>query len=262
MAILLVAGGCGKSEIEKLQFNPDPDFKFKKAMEYYDRKDYEKAQLLFESLMGDGIRLNENSERIYFYYAFTHYHMRNYNFATYYFRQFFNTFPNSMFAEEAMFMCAQSYYQLSPNYRLTQEDTYKAIEHFQMFANSNPSSDRIAVCNQKIDELRGKLETKELENAKGYYKRKQYQAAIHSFKNLLIDFPESANTEFARYMIAKSMYKYGTESVLEKQIERFEETILYCKQFKKRHPQSQYLRELESVELLSAEKIKKLKHES
>lgn len=251
---------CNKNAFEQLQMSNDLELKYNKALEFYDKKDYEKAQYLFEALMGDGVRLQEKSERIYYYYAYTHYYLKNYNFASYYFRQFYNTFPNSMFAEEALFMCAQAYYQLSPNYRLTQEDTYKAIENFQLFANANPESDRIAICNEKIDELRAKLEVKDLENAKGYYKRKQYQAAAHCFKNLLGDFPETKNAEYIRYMIAKSLYKFATESIIDKQIERYEEAIRYCQFFKKRHAESTYSKEVDLINETCIQKIKKLKN--
>lgn len=259
VSLLLLLGACKKSDYDKLLISNDTKLKYEKALEYYDRKDYEKAQYLFEALMGD-IRLQENSERVYFYYAYAHYYQKNYNFAAYYFRQFYNTFPNSMFAEEALFMCAQSYYQMSPIYRLTQEDTDKAIEHFQLFANSYPDSDRIVACNQKIDELRAKLEVKDLESAKGYYKRKQYKAASHCFNNLLVEYPETQNAEYIRFMLVKSAYKYAIESVLDKQIERFEDAMRCFQTFKKRHAESTFLKEAEDINEICNQRLKKLKN--
>lgn len=256
----LILGSCGKDAFEKLRLSNDIELKYTKAFEYYEAEEYQKAQYLLEDLIG-AVRLTERAEKVYFYYAYTHYHLSNYTFSSYYFKQFSNTFPNGARAEEALFMSAESFYELSPTYRLTQEDTYKAIEGYQLFANSYPNSERISICNKKIDELRAKLEQKALESAKGYYRRRHYQAANHSFNSLLVDFPDTQNKEFIRYMLVKSAYKYAMASVLSKQVERFESAVKHFEMFKKRHTESEYFKEAESIRNTAIQKIKKLQNE-
>ena len=203
----------------------------------------------------------KDQEKIYFYFAYTHYYLRNFNFAAYYFKQFYNTFPNSEFAEEALYMSAEAYFQLSPNYRLTQEDSEKAIEGYQLFVNSYPKSERVSVSNGKIDKLRLKLEEKELENAKGYFRRRNYMAAKHCFNNLLVDFPDTNNAEYIRFMILKSTYWYAQQSVLEKQVERYQQVSTDFEVFKRKHSDSPLFKEAENLNEISKQRIKKIRNE-
>jgi outer membrane protein assembly factor BamD len=258
--IALISMSCKRENFEKIRMNPDIEFRYQKAFEYYEAGEYQKAQYLFEDLLGQ-IRGSGKAEKVYFYFSYTHYHLKNYNFSSYYFRQFYNTFPNSADAEEALFLSAESHYRLSPNFRLTQEDTDKAIEGYQLFVNSYPTSERVSISNEKIATLREKLEQKELDNAKGYYRRKNYQSATHSFKNMLIDFPDTKNIAYIRYMIIKSTFGYANESILSKQIERFQNVIDESQIFVRKHSDSQYAAEVNNLIEISNQRIKKLKNE-
>lgn len=251
--------GC-KNQFEEIRLSNDIELRYQKAFEYYEKKDYQKAQYLLEDLI-PVIRLTEKAEKVYFYYAYTHYHLANFSFASYYFKQFYSTFPSSSYGEEALYMSAQSYYKLSPDYKLTQEDTEKAIESFQLFANSFPDSERVSNCNEKIDVLRKKLEVKALEAAKGYFKRKHYRSATHTFKALLTEYPDTKELEFIRFMIIKSAFRYAQESILDKQVERFEETIGYYKSFMKKYSAGKYAQEAENIYETSILKIKKIRNE-
>ena len=78
-------------------------------------------------------------------------------------------------------MTAYCYYLDSPDLTLDQASTYKAIENLQLFINLYPKSERVNECNQLIDKLRNKLETKSFLNAKLYFKIGDYKAAIFAF---------------------------------------------------------------------------------
>jgi outer membrane protein assembly factor BamD len=240
--------------------NPGVDFRYDKAFEYYNKADYQKAQYLFEDLMGI-IKLSEKAERVYYHYAQTHYKLKNYISSSYYLKQFYNTFPNSPLAEEALFLSAESFEKISPSFRLTQDDTEKAIEGYQLFVNTFPGSQRVSISNEKIDKLRKKLEEKEMDNAKGYFRRMDYQAAAHCFKSMLVDFPDSKNAEDIRFMILKSNYFYAKESILGKQVERFKIVKTEFDQFKRKHPNSQLIKEAESYNEISNQRIKFLTNE-
>ena len=262
MVLLLVGSlfsSC-KSSFEQLRLSSDTDLKLQKAYEYYEAGDYLKAQYLFEDLIGS-VRLTEKAEKVYFHYAYTHYHLENYSFASYYFKQFSSTYPNGPYTEEALFMSADAFYRLSPSFRLTQEDTESAIEGLQIFANTYPQSEKVPACNERIDNLRAKLEQKALSSAKGYFQRKHYQAATHTFKSLLVDFPDTQEGEYIRYMIIRSLNKYAQQSVLSKQEERFGETLTAIEDFEKRYPESSYINEVKSIANNATSKIKKIRNE-
>jgi outer membrane protein assembly factor BamD len=238
----------------------DVDLKKKKAFEFYAKKEYQKAQYLLEDLIGN-VRGTKDAEKVYFYYAYTHYNLQNYTFASYYFKQFSSTFPYGEYAEEALYMSADAFYRLSPNHRLTQEDTKNAVEGLQTFVNTYPNSSKVDSCNELIDDLRAELEKKDLESAKGYFHRKHYKAAKHVFTSLLVSYPDSRQAEYIRQMIIKSSFRYAQESILAKQIERYQETINYIEQFQKRYPESKYKKEIESINSVATGKIKKIRNE-
>lgn len=254
---LLLSSACNVESFEKIRESTDVKMKYQKAMSFYEAGEYQKAQLLFEDLIGQ-IRGTEEAEKVYFYYAYTHYYLQNFTFGSYYFKRFHETYPNSELAEEALYMAAESSFQLAPSFRLAQESTEEAIEGYQLFINNYPLSTFVPACNDRIDLLRKRLERKAFESAVGYYRRKDYRAANWSFQSLLIEYPDSDNTERIRFLIFKSSYLYASESILTKQEERFEETISLYKQFIKKHPESQYREEADEIFASVTAKLKNI----
>ena len=153
-----------KSDFEKLRATADAETLHKEAFDYYEKGDYVKSQMLFELIINN-LRGKVQAEKVYFYYANTHYYQKKYILASYYYKNFANTFPNSEFREEADFMSAYSNYELSPKFRLDQTYTDKAIEEFQLFANTYPNSKRVEQCNLLITQMRQKLEKKAVAEA-------------------------------------------------------------------------------------------------
>jgi len=144
---LLMLGTSCKTELEKLQETGDIPALLKGAAEYFADGEYLKAQTLYESVLGS-IRGRTESEQAYFNYAYTHFHLERYTLAAFYFKDFSAKFLNSELREEADFMKAFSNYRLSPNSKLDQTYSIKAIEEFQIFVNTYPTSDRVEECNR------------------------------------------------------------------------------------------------------------------
>ncbi len=246
---------CSDS-FETIRRDPDPKLRLSKAMEYYGAGDYQKAQYLFEDLI-PLLKNDSTGERVFFLFAYSHYYQKSYTFASYYFKQHYSTYTNGKFAEEALFMSAMANYQMSPNYRLDMTDTEKAIEGFQLFANTYPLSPRVAECNRMIDLLRQKQEEKSYESAYLYYRLSDYKAASHSFSILLRDYPDSPNDEKIRFMLLKSHFKLAQNSVEEKQAERYNETIKFYYDFIDRYPKSAQASEAQTYFDASRDALKK-----
>lgn len=244
LASIILLGAC-KSDFERIRTNPDPDFLIKKAFEYYEQEDYNKAQSLFE-LVINNLRGKEEAEKVYFSYAYTHYYQGKYVLASYYFKNFVATYGNSPLKEEAEYMSAYSYYKLSPIFRLEQSSTLKAIDGFQLFVNTYPNSERVAECNRLIDEMRIKLEQKEFSIGQLYYDTKQYQSATRVFENMLKDYPDSKNHENIRHLIVKSAYLLAENSVYEKKKERFEAVVDKAGEFIRKYPKSNNTKEVKN----------------
>ena len=72
-----------KSDFEKLRATADAETLHTKAFEYYEKGDYVKAQMLFELIINN-LRGKVQAEKVYFYYANTHYYQEKYILASYY----------------------------------------------------------------------------------------------------------------------------------------------------------------------------------
>ena len=254
--LLLVLLASCKSEFESIRTSGDPEKIYKRAEEYYDLEEYYKAQALFE-LAIPAYRGKELAETLFYKYAYTYYYTGEYILASHYFKNFANTFYNSSKREEMDFMSSYALYKLSPNFKLDQSYTDKAIEGFQVFANTYPKSERIKEINDLIDEMRSKQEKKSYEQANLYYDIGQFQAAVVSFDNFLQDYPGSKMSEEARFLKLKASFIISENSIYEKQEERYDKTIKYYTDFIKKHPGSKYLNEAQNIYESSIKELKK-----
>ena len=83
----------------------------------------------------------------------------------------------------------------------------------------------------------------------------------YTFGNLLINYPDTKEGEFIRFMVIKSTFKYAQQSILAKQAERFEETTGLSQKFKKKYSESKFIKEVESIYETDNNKIKKIRNE-
>ncbi len=243
--LIFLVSAC-KSNFEQIRTSGNPDLILKKAFEYYEQEEYLRAQTLFELILNNIVGRQE-AERANYCYSYAHYHLKQYMLAAYYFKNFSNTFLNSQYREEAAFMSAYSNYKLSPSFRLDQSNTQKAIEEFQLFVNLFPKSPRVGECNNLIDELRRKQEEKAFAEGELYFNLKQYQSAVISFDNLLRDYPESPDVERVRYLIAKADFLLSENSIVEKKLERYAETIVRCDDFLEKYASGKYAKEIREI---------------
>lgn len=223
------------------------DYKLEKAKAYYNQGDYIKAIPLIEELIGLLKGNSQEVEKLYYFYPYCYYGQRDYEFASFYFKNFIEYYPQSKYAEDAKFMIAYCYYRQTPDEHLDQDNAYKTIENFQLFANAFPQSERIERCNELIDKLRAKLELKAFNAAKLYFDMKDYKASIAALNNLSNDFPETERSEEISYLILQSYYQYARKSIETKQIERFNQVTEHYLNYIENYPESTNLRDAEKI---------------
>ena len=214
--------GC--SEFQKVLKSSDYNLKYEKALEYYNDEDYYRAQSLLEEIVPI-FKGTDKAEKVYYMYAYCLYNQGEHIMAGYHFKNFARTYPNSKHVEECEYMSAYCQYLNSPEPSLDQTYTRKAINALQLFMNKYPKSDKVEKCNELIDELHKKLETKAFNSAMLYYKISDYQAAITTFKNVLIRFPDTHYREEILFYILKSSYLYAQNSIEKRKKERYKSTI-------------------------------------
>ena len=243
MLVLAVFSSCKYGKMTK---STDLDAKQAYAIKLFNKKKYYKALPLFEELI-TMFRGTKKSEMTYYYYAYTNYYLEDYETAAYDFGNFANSFPTSEYAEECLYMHAYCYYLDSPEYTLDQTNTLKALNELQLFIDQYPHSTRVEECNQLIDKLRFKLETKDYENAKLYFRMEEYKAAYTSFKNILKDYPSTIYREESMFLAFKSEYMLAENSIESKKSERYATALSAYSEFNSSYPESTYKKEAESI---------------
>ncbi|MBN9349564.1 MAG: outer membrane protein assembly factor BamD [Chitinophagaceae bacterium] len=248
------------SKFTKILKSTDSDYKLKMADQYYDAKNYNKAQQLFVELF-PVFKGSDKFEDLYYKYAYCSYYLKNYLDAENLFNGYLGVFPNSSRAEEIAYMHALTFYKQSPKVELDQTNTLKAIGMMQTFINNYPNSSRVKEAQTIIDEARRKLEDKDYRSAKLYYDIGQYQAAGIYFTNLLNNYPDSHSGDEYMFMVIKSYYEFAKLSIPDKQEERYQKVVSEYFDFVDRFPESKLLKEAEDFKNISENHIKQLKNE-
>ncbi|HEU4718037.1 MAG TPA: outer membrane protein assembly factor BamD [Bacteroidia bacterium] len=252
--VLAAAMLAGCNDFQKLQKSVDLNMKYDKAVEYYNKGDFTKAQILFDELYSV-FRSTDKAESVAYYLAYCDFKTGDYIMASYLFRTYFRTYPTSPRASECLYMSAYCHYLVSPPYSLDQEDTYSAIEEFQYFIQMFPTDTaRIGECNKMVDNLHKKLEKKAFLNAKLYYDIEDYKAAITSLGLFNHDYPDSHYKEESDYLIAMSKYYLALNSIDAKKAERVQDCIDACNDFLTKYKESEYTGDVK----MTLEKAKKL----
>jgi len=258
--LVLVTLLCSCSGYEKVLKSHDVNYKLTKANEYYEKKQYQRANELYAALIPI-MRNTRNYEQVYYHWAFSYFYMKDYMNASYHFKNFVEFFPTSKDAEECEFMHGVALFKMSPKFSLDQTSTIKTMEALQSYVNTHPLSKHMAEANGYIDACRAKLELKEADAAQLYFNITQYKASGIAYKSVMRNFPESKNADYYQFMVVKSFYNYANASVIEKQEERFAISINAYKELSDAYKNSKYLRDAEKIYTLANSKVKKIRNE-
>ena len=224
--LLIVGAASCKNSFESVQKSKDYEYKLSKADEYFNKKEYTKANTLYDELLPI-FKGTKKFEGMYYRYAYTFFYNKNYLPASYHFKNFTDLFPKSDKAEECEYLNSLCLFKMSPNYQLDQSNTEK-------------------------------LEQKNRYSAELYFKIKQYKAATIAFENVIRKYPDSKFTDYYHYMIVKSYFRYAGNSIPEKQAERFNRVVSDSRDFKEKFPKSSYLSEINKINGVSLQSLKKL----
>ncbi len=208
-------------------------------MEYYEQEDYLKAQQLFDQVQAF-FRGTDKAEKIAYFSAHCYYKQRDYILAGYYFKSFATNFSTSTFAEEALYLSAYCSYLDSPRSSLDQTSTSDAITSLQRFINQYPQSEKVPECNKLIDELRAKLEKKDIDIAMLYSRMSDYKASVVSLNNVLKDYPDTKSKELILFAILQAKYNYAVNSITEKRSERFNDALVAYEELVAGFPVGEY----------------------
>jgi len=171
--------------------------------------------------------------------------VKDYYLSNYYAKNFSTTFTNNVRSEELLFLSAMSSFQNSPVFSLDQGSTKAAINEFQYFLDSYPTSHLKDSCENMIRRLNYKLEKKDVEVARLYVETGKYKSGTIAVQRVLDTYPESQFREELYYLKTKTWFEYANSSVEHKKVERFRECLKSYTTFVSVFPESEYRKELD-----------------
>ncbi len=186
---LIIALFSSCSEYQKAIKSEDVAVKTAAATKMYEKGKYAKAIRLFEQI-SPVLKGKPEAENVFYMFSQSYYKTGQYYLSGYQFESFAALYPKSKNTEEAAFLGAKSYSELSPTYSLDQTDTDKAINKLQNFINKYPNSKYLADANVVVKDLREKLEKKAFEIAKQYNTISDFKPAIKALDNFIADIQE------------------------------------------------------------------------
>lgn len=256
--ILLVLVLVGCSKFRKIEKSADWRVKYEAGLNYYNKKDYYRAAILFESILPI-VRGLPEGEKVEFYLAYCQYNEKTYLLASDQFKTFYETYGRSQYAEEANFMYAYSLFASSPDHNKDQSSSIEAMNAMQVFLNKYPGSQFMNKAIEVITVSQEKLEKKGFENAKQYLKLQMYKGAVVAFDDFKKNFPDSKYLEEAAYLKVVAEYELAKVSIPSKQLERYSATLDYYQELVDNFPNSTFLKEAQRYYSESLDKVNKLK---
>lgn len=261
---VVLLSSCGN--YNKILLSTDYENKYEAAKRYYVEGKYMKASSLLEDMIVVLKGTDKAQESLYMQ-AMCQYNMGDYESASIYFRQFYTSYPKGEFSELARFYSGKSLYNSTPDPRLDQSATSKAIAELQNFMDFFPGSELRDQAQDMIFELQDKLVEKEYLSAKLYYNLgsyfgnctsggSNYQACIVTAQNTLRDYPYTKLREELYYLLLKAKYELAEQSVDEKMDERYRDAIDEYFGFKNEFPESKYTKEVDKMYASASKYVK------
>jgi len=239
------------SGYQKLLKSTDFELKWTKANEFYEQKKYSKAITLLEELQPIH-KGTDRAEQTLFMLANAYYNRKDYISASHYFEIYYKTYPKGTFTEDCRFLSGKAAYLDSPDPRLSQEETVKAMDQLNVFLDYYPESDKKEEVTKMLTELQDKLVYKQLLNSRlyfdlGNYGGNNYLSCIITANNALLDYPVSKYREELSFLVLNARYMMALQSKEELKTDRYKATVDEYYSFVNEYPEGKYSKEAENI---------------
>lgn len=257
----LLLSSCG--EYNKLLKSTDYDYKYEAAKCYYTAGKYSKAATLLGDIIMQ-LKGTDKAEESLYMLAMSSYNQEDYVTASHYFTTYYTSYQKGTYSELSRFMSGKALALDTPEPRLDQTNTAKAIQELQAFVDIYPQSKFKNEAQQIIYSLQDKLVTKEFYSAKLYYNLgtymgNNYSSCIIVAQDALKDYPYTKLREELSILIVRSKYEVAIQSIIDKKTDRYRDAIDECYAFKNEFPESKYTKEVDKIFAESSQTIKATK---
>jgi len=256
---LVILTSC--TQYAKVQKSMNYDYKYELAKAYYMEGEYSQSSSLLEDVLAF-MKGTIYAEESLYMLSMCYFNMKDYVTASHYFTTYYNSYPRGSYAEVARFMSTKALYLDTPDPRLDQTSTIKAIGEIQVFIEYYPYSRYKQEANDMLYELHDRLVEKEFRSAQlyydlGNYMGNNYQACIITAQNALNDYPYTKLREELSMLILRARYSMAKESVQEKMLDRYRDTVDEYYSFKNELSESKFTKEADKIFRESQKALKK-----
>ena len=245
---LLCAAVCAcQTQYETLLASSDVDAKYAAAMEYFQNKKYSKAAQLFESMavLTNG---TARDDTVQYYWGLSNYRNKDFYTAESNFASFIQTFPRSPFSSDAQFYRLDCMYRATYRSELDQTPTRACMAAIAEYEREHPDdAAHLEACALMKHDLQDRLDRKDLEAGRLYYRMEDYLAARVKLRNVLKDNADNFYREDVLYYTAMASYQYARLSVPAKRRERYLVFVDDYLNFIGENPESHYRKELDGL---------------
>ena len=247
-AVAIFLGSCG--EYNKILKSTDRDLKYTYAKKYFEEKKYSRSIALLEEVVSF-LKGTAQAEESLYLLGQSYYNSKDYLSSTQIFSTYYNTYPKGEFAEPALYYAAYGMYLDSPDPRLDQTKTYKALSEFQRYIELYPQTERAEQAKTYLFELQEKLAFKQLMAAKlylrlGNYMGNNYESSVITSREALKDYPYSKYAEDFQILILRARYELAENSIREVKPMRYRAVIDEYYNYKNSYPSGMFMKEADA----------------
>ena len=247
--LLLLLTGCG--EYQKVVKSKDPEYKYQKAIEYYEKGKYVRAQTLLEDI-SMYYKGTDRSQEVLKYMALCFQNNKDYLSGAEYFKGYIRNYPKGRYIQLARYGVGHCYYMDAPDARLSQETTKDAIKYLTDYLDLFPDGEYASEAAKELEDMYNRLARKEYLNAKLYYNLgtylgNNYLSCIITAQNALKKYPGNRYQEELSWLICAAKYEELRNSIEEKKEERREDVTDECYNFLTEYPDSQYAKRVKQM---------------
>ncbi len=199
MVLVLCLSGCAH---KKLQEEKSATELVEEGQKKFEARDYKSAITAFERVK-DWYPFSDQVPTAQMKIAEAHYKLREYDQAAAAYEEFANLHPKNPLTPYAMYQVGRCFYDQMHTIDRDQENTKKALAAFKRLLNRWPDSEYTGPTRAHITECQRRLASHELLVAKYYFRRKNYQAALARFQNVINDYSDTGVQYIALQYLAK-----------------------------------------------------------
>ncbi len=246
---VLLLSSCG--EYYKVQKSTDVNERYSYAKKCYNEKKYSRTISLLEDILPSFAPTSEGPQSTYLM-ANSHYELGHEEEAARFFQRYYNSYPKSPRAAEALYKAGYCLYMASPEAKLDQTASYEAIKVLQNYLDLYPKGEYADEVLGMLFRLQDKLAYKEFLSAELYYNlglyiANNYLSSVITAQNALKDYPHSKYKEDFIFLILKAKAKEAELSVIEKQQERVRSAIDQYYVYLNSFPRGRYMKEAQQL---------------